>query len=252
MPTAGLGQVNSTGRVSYAPGYAAQGNMIASNGYAGAQACSGGYAGACNGSVYAGAQACTGSYAGQSGAAVPYAGAGGNPYAGAYGPMMGNMSPGGCGYGGAASPMPGGVGQNTCGWQQNLQQPMIQPMEFKFVKENVQSPGCGQRSLDSLPMPEGTQNFSVGGSVEVWSNSYRTWCRGTVEHVDNGMVTARFYTPDGARGSKTLPDGLQNSASHQTMIFHLLHHTLHMDILFLLMPRKTQWTLQRGRRELPN
>jgi len=80
-------------------------------------------------------------------------------------------------------------------------------MEFKFVKENVQSPGCGQRSLDSLPMPEGTQNFSVGGSVEVWSNSYRTWCRGTVEHVDNGMVTARFYTPDGARGSKTLPDG---------------------------------------------
>lgn len=51
----------------------------------------------------------------------------------------------------------------------------------------------------------GVHVYSAGDLIEVWSNSLRTWGRGKVLEVHEGMVTCEFVLPNGSAAKKELP-----------------------------------------------
>jgi len=60
------------------------------------------------------------------------------------------------------------------------------------------------------PMPShqapSTANYRVGDEVEVWSNSHKRWGPGVVQKIEDGKVSVKYSSPDGAAMVKLMPE----------------------------------------------
>jgi hypothetical protein len=53
--------------------------------------------------------------------------------------------------------------------------------------------------------------------IEVWSNSHKQWCSGTVEAVDGSKVHVKYASPDGAAMTKQMPESHEHLRHAQDM-----------------------------------
>lgn len=53
----------------------------------------------------------------------------------------------------------------------------------------------------------GAPSYRAGDAVEIYSNSHQRWCQGTVDKVEDGMVSVRYSSPEGAQMAKLMPEG---------------------------------------------
>jgi hypothetical protein len=56
---------------------------------------------------------------------------------------------------------------------------------------------------------EGTSSgiYKAGDQVEIWSNSQKTWCRGSIEKLQGDLVNVKYVSPDGQTMTKLMPNG---------------------------------------------
>jgi len=57
----------------------------------------------------------------------------------------------------------------------------------------------------------GPRVYGAGDAIEVWSNSLKKWCQGTVEKLEGDRVCVVFKAPDGGMAKKELPPQLQRN-----------------------------------------
>eukprot|EP00929_Paragymnodinium_shiwhaense_P012086 TRINITY_DN11876_c0_g1_i2.p1 TRINITY_DN11876_c0_g1~~TRINITY_DN11876_c0_g1_i2.p1 ORF type:complete len:795 (+),score=158.55 TRINITY_DN11876_c0_g1_i2:53-2437(+) len=128
---------------------------------------------------------------------------------GAHG-SLGNMQLLG-GAGGASGLFPPMNFKFTCDPTPQAQQPsqMQQPQMPMMPQHPVQQPQQPQQPQGPPAQQNGpTEPFPPGSKVEVWSNSNKVWCPGTVDKVEGPMMFVAFTVPtNGANGTKEIPAG---------------------------------------------